>query len=254
MKKFILPILLLLPTFILSNSYLQDGLYPECSYVIVDQEGWKIHMNQDGKVISMTPKSKHNEKTGKYSFDKFGNLVPFRECNKSSYKSSKNTTKDSKVDIEIEIDLFNNLDFSVYGAMSTPFGKNIDMYETSPLVGIEIKLGNYIFAIDGIMYEYINESSVKKQILSNNIFLGYKLDVNKFYVVPSLAIYDRKQQQWGANTNNGITSEGIDIGTKIEIGYNFNQFSIFASSNYSTTLSETEQTATFYNLGLKYNF
>lgn len=84
--------------------------------------------------------------------------------------------------------------------------------------------------------------------------MGYKLDVNKFYVVPSLAIYDRKQQKWGANTNNGITSEGIDIGAKIEIGYNFNQFSIFASSNYSTTLSETEQTATFYNLGLKYNF
>ena len=67
MKKLILSILLL-PTFILSDSYLQDGLYPECSYVIVDQEGWKIHMNQDGKVISMTPKSKHNEKMGKYSF------------------------------------------------------------------------------------------------------------------------------------------------------------------------------------------
>ena len=31
------------------------------------------------KIISMTPKSKHNEKMGKYSFDKFGNLVPFTE-------------------------------------------------------------------------------------------------------------------------------------------------------------------------------
>ena len=47
MKNLILSILLL-PTFILSD-YLQDGLYPECSYVIVDQDGWKIHMNQDGK-------------------------------------------------------------------------------------------------------------------------------------------------------------------------------------------------------------
>ena len=77
MKNLILSILLD-PTFILSD-YLQDGLYPECSYVIVDQDGWKTHMNQDGKVISMTPKSKHNDKMG------------FHELPRKDIETSQNT-------------------------------------------------------------------------------------------------------------------------------------------------------------------
>lgn len=94
----------------LFSQYLQDGVYPECSYVIVDQEGWKIHKNQDGKTISMTPKSKHNIDPGKYSFDKFGKLVPFKEC----VKDNKPDLDDNiEVDIEIEISLFENMKFSV---------------------------------------------------------------------------------------------------------------------------------------------
>ena len=49
---------------------------------------------------------------------------------------------ESSVDIEIEIDLFSNLDFSVFGGMSSPFGENIDDVYESPYFGLESKLGN----------------------------------------------------------------------------------------------------------------
>ena len=139
MKNLILSILIL-PTFIFSD-YLQEGLYPKCSYVIVDQDGWKIHMNQDGKVISMTPKSKHNDKMGKYSFDKFGNLVPFRECAKSNTTSKKSSKDDANVAIELELNLFNLLkDFKVYGGLSMPFGSSADFYESGMNFGSSITL------------------------------------------------------------------------------------------------------------------
>ena len=126
MKNLILSILLV-PTFILSD-YLQDGFIQNAHTCIVDQDGWKIHMNQDGKIISMTPKSKHNEKMGKYSFDKFGNLVPYRECTKIiiTKKIQKN---DVEIEIESEMNLFNLLqDFKVYGGLSMPFGASADLY------------------------------------------------------------------------------------------------------------------------------
>ena len=252
MKSFIIITTLL--SSMLFSQYLQDGIYPECSYVIVDQEGWKIHKNQDGKTISMTPKSKHNEKPGKYSFDKFGNLVPFKECIKENSNKLDLNNDDIELDIDIEISLFKNIDFSVYGGMSMPIGDNLDMYEMAPQAGLDIKLGSYVVSINGIMYEYINESSVKRQILSNNLLIGYNLNFDKFYLVPSIGMFNRTQQKWGANSGNGVTSEGMDLGVQVEIGYNFGKISIYTSGNYSTTLSELEQTATFYNFGLKYNF
>ena len=260
MKKLILSILLL-PTFILSDSYLQDGLYPECSYVIVDQEGWKIHMNQDGKVISMTPKSKHNEKMGKYSFDKFGNLVPYRECDKSTYKSSKNTTTDSKVDIEIEIDLFSNLDFSVFAGMSTPFGDNIDMYDAAPQFGIETKLGNLIFGLGFNSFESEQEITGQNDVVfyrkntlsSTDISISYKLSIGKLYLTPGLGIFNRSFEATGAGLNSQSLS-GADLGILGHVGYDLNKFSVYAGGIYTTTLYELDQTSTFFNVGLKYNF
>ena len=125
---------------LLFSQYLQDGIYPECSYVIVDQEGWKIHKNQDGKTISMTPKSKHNEKPGKYSFDKFGNLVPFKEC----VKDNKITTDTdiTKVDIEVEFNLLKMFSgMKVYGGMSMPMGTSADLYESGLNFGGSLDIG-----------------------------------------------------------------------------------------------------------------
>ena len=137
--KQIITITVLLSSLMFSQ-YLQDGVYPECSYVIVDQEGWKIHKNQDGKTISMTPKSNHNEKPGKYSFDKFGNLVPFKECLKNN-----NTITDGNIEIDIEVELNLLKIFSgikVYGGMSMPIGTSSDSYESGINFGGSLDVGN----------------------------------------------------------------------------------------------------------------
>ena len=47
MKKIIL-ISSLVTSFLLSQ-YLQSGIYADCAHVIVDNEGWKIHKNRNGK-------------------------------------------------------------------------------------------------------------------------------------------------------------------------------------------------------------
>jgi len=259
MKKII--IIFTLISSILFSQYLQDGIYPECSYVIVDQDGWKIHKNQDGRTISMTPKSKHNEKAGKYSFDKFGNLVPFKDCtpiNNTSNNSSKNNTE---VAIDIEISLFKNIDFSIYGGMSMPFGGNLDMYEMGPLAGLDIKLGNFNLSINGTTYEFeaeINgENDViyyrKNSLSSNNVFLGYTLNYKKLYVTPSIGMLSRTYKSTGAGLDN-VEMTGSDLGFQTEAGYNFGKFSIYGSGHLSTTLYGSDQTATFYNFGLKYNF
>ena len=137
--KQIITITVLLSSLMFSQ-YLQDGVYPECSYVIVDQEGWKIHKNQDGKTISMTPKSNHNEKPGKYSFDKFGNLVPFKECLKNN-----NTITDGNIEIDIEVELNLLKIFSgikIYGGMSMPIGTSSDSYESGINFGGSLDVGN----------------------------------------------------------------------------------------------------------------
>lgn len=128
----------------LGAQYLQEGLYPECSYVIVDEQGWKIHKNQDGKTISMTSKDKHNTKTGKYSFDKFGNLVPFKECIPVENNNIKN---DENIDVKIDIELnFLNIfkGIKVYGGLSMPFGSASDMYDTGFGVGGSLDLGTLL--------------------------------------------------------------------------------------------------------------
>ena len=141
MKKIITIITLI--SSIICSQYLQDGIYPECSYVIVDQDGWKIHKNQDGRTISMTPKSKHNEKPGKYSFDKFGNLVAFKECTKDYSKQTSN----NEVDIDIEV-TFNLLSIfkgmKVYGGLSMPMGTSSDSYESGMNFGGILNIGTLL--------------------------------------------------------------------------------------------------------------
>ena len=125
---------------LLFSQYLQDGIYPECSYVIVNQEGWKIHKNQDGKTITMIPKSNHNESPGKYSFDKFGNLVPFKEC--VQYNNALVNTDDIEIDIEVEFNLFKIFSgIKVYGGMSMPMSTSADLYESGINFGTSLDMG-----------------------------------------------------------------------------------------------------------------
>ena len=102
-------ILVLALTSLIFGEYLQQGTHPECSYVIVTEDGWRVHKNNEGKVLSMKAPSTHNDKVGKYSFDEYGNLIEFFECiskeeiiNKIDKDVASNT--DSKVKLKIDFD------------------------------------------------------------------------------------------------------------------------------------------------------
>ena len=245
----------------ISAQYLQEGLYPDCSYVIVDEQGWKIHKNQDGKTISMTPKEKHKIKSGKYSFDKFGNLVPYKECLAENVSLDETSKSNTNIKIDIEISLLKNIKYSVFGGIYMPIGNNIDSYEIGPLFGLELGLGNLNISISSSSLEFEdeiagNDNNIfyrKNTLSSNDIFLGYTLNYKNLYVTPKLGMLNRTYKASGAGLNS-VNTSGTDIGFGGELGYNFGKFSLYGGGNISTTLYETEQTATFYNVGLKYNF
>ena len=49
--------------------------------------------------------------------------------------------------------------------------------------------------------------------------------------------------------------EEVDIGIKVDAGFNFSKLSIYVGGIYNpTTFLGLEQTATFFTAGLKYNF
>jgi len=273
------------------SQYLQEGLYPDCSYVIVTEDGWKIHKNQDGRVVSMMPKEKHNYEAGKYSFDKYGNLIPFVECN-SMQKLIDNTTKkieeketsETEIEIEVKIDLMENLSFSIHGGGAMPYGGNIDGLEIGPQGGVDIKLKNYTLSImggtntgdltsiwtDGITQNYTLD------LTQTAFFAGYNLNLGKFYIHPSVGMINRSTTK----TINSLSDDAItvscselleagfpglescapveedysDTGLKAEIGMNFGKFSVYGGGIYTTTFLEKEQPATFFTAGLKYNF
>ena len=60
----------------------------------------------------------------------------------------------------------------------------------------------------------------------------------------------RTNEVTGAGLTN-LELTGSDLAFQTEVGYNFGKFSMYGSGNLSTTLYGSEQTATFYNFGLK---
>ncbi len=145
---------ILLTTSFIFSAYLQDGLYPDCSYVIVTEEGWKIHKNDKGRILSMIPKENHNMDKGKYSFDKFGNLIPYVPCkneqndfyskSNGGFIDSKSETKKTEVEVEVELDLgklFEKIDFSVYAGGAMGFGDNLPgQFPIGMTYGADIKI------------------------------------------------------------------------------------------------------------------
>tara|TARA_B100000700_G_scaffold232252_1_gene257195 strand:+ start:367 stop:1263 length:897 start_codon:yes stop_codon:yes gene_type:complete len=204
------------------SQYLQEGLYPDCSYVIVTEDGWKIHKNQDGRIVSMMPKEKHNYEVGKYSFDKYGNLIPFIECN-SMQKLIDNTTKKieekevsdstTEIDIEVKIDLMKNLSFSIHGGGLIPYGENISEFDIGAQGGVDIKLKNYTLSIMGgtlsgdftttevwggntiidgedevEIPEYNVNLTSNLDLTQTGIFAGYTFNFGKFYMTPAVGM------------------------------------------------------------------
>ena len=100
---------------LLFGEYLQEGAYPECSYIIVTEDGWRVHKNYEGRVLSMKAPKTHNDKIGKYSFDEYGNLIEFSQCTTKEMLSKKienhvsvNTNTDKKIKFNFD---FSNFSF-----------------------------------------------------------------------------------------------------------------------------------------------
>ena len=140
-----------------------------------------------------------------------------------------------------------------------PFGENIDAYEMAPTVGLDIKFANFNASINGSAFEYEEKINAQNDVVyyrkntlsSNNFFLGYTLNYKKLYITPSIGMLSRAYKSTGAGLNN-IEMAGTDLAFQTEAGYNFGKISIYGSGNLSTTLYGAEQTATFYNFGLKH--
>ena len=142
-----------------------------------------------------------------------------------------------------------------------PFGDNIDNYEMAPIVGLDVNFNKLNISINTSSFEYEQEITGQDDVIyyrknslsSMNVFLGYTINYKNLYITPSIGILSRTNEVTGAGLTN-IELTGSDLAFQTEAGYNFGKFSIYGSGNLSTTLYKSEQTATFYNFGLKYNF
>ena len=273
MKKIIL-ISSLVSSFLFSQ-YLQSGIYADCAHVIVDDEGWKIHKNRNGKTISMTPKSKHNIEPGKYSFDKFGNLVPFREC--ESINTLNTNLDDTEIEVSIQISLFNtlfkNIDFSVYAGGAMGAGDNLTgQFPIGMSYGTDVKIAKCpIFnsntinlSLEGMSstwdgsnanydytwnwnqdpdwsYNWSNSNQAKDAKLSTmGVFLGYKLNLGKIFITPSIGMLTQKIDNLpflliDEETIISQSFDGQDNAIKVNVGYDFGKVSIYAGGTYSLT-------------------
>ena len=157
MNRIIISILLIV-SFSFST-YLQEGLYPDCSYVIVTDDGWKIHKNSEGRILSMVPNQKHDIKIGKYSFDRFGNLTPYVPCSNdendfysktnSGFINSQPEVTSTEVEVEVSLNFSNlleNISVRVGGTM--PFGDNINPpYAMGMHYGLDLSLKNITYQL-----------------------------------------------------------------------------------------------------------
>ena len=113
MKKILISLTVLFSTItMLSAQYLQDGVFPDCSYVVVTEDGWKVHKNISGRVLTMNAPGTHDTEPGRYSFDRFVSLVPFVECETASNASSDDA---AAADVSIDFDFGKFLDMVIRG-------------------------------------------------------------------------------------------------------------------------------------------
>jgi len=284
--------ILLITSFVFSE-YLQEGLYPDCSYVIVTDDGWKIHKNSKGRILSMVPKDKHNIKTGKYSFDKFGNLTSYILCDSddNDFYRKKSANKKTEVDLEVSLNFGNILekfDFSVYGGAGMGIGDNLPgQFPIGMTYGADIKRNNFTLSLSGKSstwdgenanydytwqwaeasdwsYNWSNSSQAKEATLSTmGVFVGYTLNLGKIFITPSVGMLTQTVDNLPFLLDDEVTIitqsfDGQDNAIKVDVGYNFGKISIYAGGTYSLTSNyhwgNTEQPAVYLNGGLKYNF
>ena len=258
MKKLFIAVLIMSTSF--TYPYLQDGLYPECSYVEVTADGWRIHKNHEGRILSMISPESHNTKTGKYSFDKFGNLVPYYDCLSDSMVEDKivqKATENSKeIDIEVKFDFSKfklSPSLSVYGGLTMPIGDNL-AYEMGYHYGMDINpnleglFKNLSFSFTGM--NLANENADLSSLTSNGFFANYKLSIKKIYLLGGIGILN--QEGMLINSEN---ASGSDTAFKGEFGINLSKnIDLYTQGYYTSSFLGEDQTSTFISFGLKYNF
>ena len=262
-------ILVLALTSLIFSEYLQQGTHPECSYVIVTEDGWRIHKNNKGKVLSMKAPSVHNDKVGKYSFDEYGNLIEFSECmpekeiiNKIDKDVVLNTDSKNKLMIGFDFDsekaisklkkLFPKHTLAVYGGATIPFGGNLEHYPIGYNYGLDINFNQLSISILGFNVANDRDINTTKSLTANGFLINYTLNWNKFYITPGLGMVSSE----GESTN-GVNNSDVDNIFRTDIGLHLNKdknVSIYLGGIRSFTFLGDDDGASYYNIGLKYNF
>ena len=265
MKKILLTIIA--TSLLFSSDMMQAGVYPECSYVVVTEDGWRLHKNSNGRIISMKAPGTHNTAKGKYSFDEFGNLIAFSQCESSKTAASKENKASTEVEVEIDItkmiEKLQSLKFAVNGGLSMPFGDNLN-YKMGYHYGVDIK-PKFTGWKKNLSFSFMsmnlgNENADLSSLTSTGLFVNYtcnwkKLNDKKITLVAGLGTM--KQEGMITGTSDGMDGEqsGRDFATRVELGYNYSKkINIYAQGIQTSTYLGFEQKATFINLGIKYNF
>ena len=261
MKKTILKIILISIAF--SANLLQEGIYPDCSYVEVTFDGWRIHKNYEGRVLSMQAPGLHNTNLGKYSFDKFGNLIPYQECDKNYNINQKNKIKTSEVEIDVKLNFSKLFNYSISNGAALPsavdehfwnytnsrqqhypFGYHFEL-AIEPNVSAFIKY--FSFSIMGIYAEHKNNI---KPLNSIGLFINHTLNFKKLYLITGIGAINQIGSLW-----NGIDSNGLDLSLKNELGYRITKkISIYTQTIYTTTFLGYDEEHNHFNSGVKFNF
>ena len=242
---------------------LQEGVYPECSYVEVTFDGWRMHKNYEGRILSMQAPGSHNTKLGKYSFDKFGNLIPFKECYIHDTINKKNKISSKEIEIDVELNFSRLFTYLISAGLAMPSAVDDHFwnYENSRQAhypfgyqfGISIKpnLSGFIqhFSVSLIGINSENKDKFKN-LNSIGLFINHTFNLKKIYFIAGVGALNQTGALW-----NGNNSSGLDLSLKNELGYNMTKrISVYAQTIYTTTFLGYNEEHNHLNCGLKINF
>ena len=257
-------ILVLVLSSLIFGNYLQQENQQDCSYVIVTEDGWRLHKNIEGKVLSSKSPSSHDDKIGKYSLDEYGNLIAFSECiteeeiiKKIDEDVALNTNTD-KINIEIDFgmsetlesfkDFFSNPSFSINGGLTKP----ISLYDFYPIgynYGLGINFNDLTISLLGL--NVANEEDSRLNLTGNGFLVNYNFNWKNFYLSPGLGMIMFEGENGNYNLSGNDTLIMTDMGFYLG---STKKLSVYGSSIVSlTTIGETGNSI-YLNFGLKYSF
>ena len=255
-------IYLLVISSLLFGEYLQEGAYPECSYIIVTEDGWRVHKNYEGRVLSMKAPKTHNDKIGKYSFDEYGNLVEFSQCTTEEILSKKiendasvNTNAAKKIKFVFDLgpmvknvkSMISKSTLSVNGGLTKPVSL-YDFYTLGYHYGLDINFNKLSMSLLGINVANNNNGP---SLTGNGFTLNYDLKWKNFYFSPGFGMLMTEGENLDSSTS------GTDNIIKTDIGMYVNKakkISLYGTGILSLTTIGEGGKAAYINMGIKYNF